>query len=88
MALPSIRIRSHGLKNLEAASDRHRPVTIPRWAALCWTIDDQDDCGEGHDPEEFVTELGAGRHVGDPVARIDETDRDEEAGPDITEQFQ
>ena len=38
MALPSIMTRSQGLKNFEAASERHRPVTIPRWAALCWTM--------------------------------------------------
>jgi len=43
--------------------------------------DDRDDRREGHDPEEPAAELGAGGHVGDPVARVDEADRDEEARP-------
>jgi hypothetical protein len=49
--------------------------------------DDQDDRGERHDPEQFVAELRTGRHIGDPVARVDEADRDKEAGADIAEQF-
>ena len=50
--------------------------------------DDQDDRGEGHDPEQLVAELRAGGHVGDPVARVDKADRDEEAGADIAEEFE
>jgi hypothetical protein len=37
-ALPRIILLFQGLKNFVAASDRQRPVTIPRWAALCWRI--------------------------------------------------
>jgi hypothetical protein len=37
-ALPSTSFEAAGRMYLVAASERHRPVAMPRWATLCWRM--------------------------------------------------
>ena len=37
-ALESTALDAAGRMCLVAASDRHRPVAMPRWATLCWRM--------------------------------------------------
>ncbi len=49
--------------------------------------EDEHERAERDDPEQVVAELGATGDVRRPVARIDETDGDDEAGSEVAQQL-